>query len=209
MMALLFSSIMVTVTVNEAYAKCIDVEECTGGPIVYPLKDQIHGGYTSIPDMICSNPDHVLTERPNGDLACVTEHTAERTGWHIHYRNTVDTKAHFSVAKENSMWIFRVPFEITGATLDDMTHENQVLTVTVTPYDESGMLSLQMSGGFLDGKFEYCDGRNAELPDAPYVVIRDGIQYEQHLEKNSRDQPALNIPITENSKIFEIARTCY
>ena len=31
----------------------------------------------------CNNPDHMLVERTNGNLACVSERTAEKLGWEI------------------------------------------------------------------------------------------------------------------------------
>jgi len=47
-----------------------------------PLRVQLEQGIET--DQIqCDNVSHVLVERTNGKLACVTERTAERTGWEI------------------------------------------------------------------------------------------------------------------------------
>ena len=188
-------------------AKCIDIEDCLDGFVFLSLKDQIQ--ITRIlPNITCPNQEHVLTERPNGKLACVTNNTAEKTGWHIHYRNVVDTKALYTVAKDGA-FVYHVSFEITGATLDDMTHQNQTLTVHVTPNEEYGVLSFQMPLDILDGHFSYCNPANGNHPNTPYIMIVDGV--EQGLERsiNSRGQTALNIPLNENSNIVDVIRTCH
>lgn len=132
LVALLFSSILIPVIVNEAYAKCMVDDECYGSPIIPPLKFQFQ--YFALPDIICPNQDHVLTERPNEKLACVTNSMAEKTGWHIHYKNVIDAKGQVHIVSPGVIsWI---PFEITGAILDKMIYENQMLVVSVTPNDE-------------------------------------------------------------------------
>ena len=98
-------------TVNEAYAKCmVGDDECYGIPTVPPLKYQFQ--YFALPDIICPNQDHVLAERPNGKLACVSDNMAEKTGWYIHYKSMVDFKGQVHVVSPGTVsWI---PFEITG-----------------------------------------------------------------------------------------------
>ena len=45
-----------------------------------PLRVQLEQGIET--DQIqCDNPNHVLVQRSNGNMACVTERTAEKTGW--------------------------------------------------------------------------------------------------------------------------------
>jgi len=47
-----------------------------------PLRVQLEQGIET--DQIqCDNPNHVLVQRTNGKLACVSEKVAERTGWEI------------------------------------------------------------------------------------------------------------------------------
>ena len=144
---------MVLFIFNTPYvsAKCINIEDYLDGFVFLSLKDQIH--MTRIlPNITCPNQDHVLTERPSGKFACVTNNTAEKTGWYIHYRNVVNIKAQYTVAKSRS-FVHHVSFEITGATLDDMTHQNQILTIHVTTNKEYIVLSFQMPFDILDGHF--------------------------------------------------------
>ena len=47
-----------------------------------PLRVQLEQGIET--DQIqCNNPNYVLVQRTNGKMACVTERTAEKTGWEI------------------------------------------------------------------------------------------------------------------------------
>ena len=203
---LLFTTALIPLTIPDVSAKCLDMDDCVDGPVFLSLKTQIHIS-TLLPNITCPNQDHILTERPNGKFACVTNNTAEKTEWHIHYRNMVDTKGKFPVAKFGTA-VYLVPFEITGATLDDMTHQNQTLTVHVTPNDEYGVLSFQMPFDLLDGHFAYCHPENENSPNTPYVMIVDGVEHGLDKDVNSRGQTALNIPLYENSEIVDIIRTC-
>ena len=204
---LLFTTVLIPLAISDAFAKCIDIEDCTDGPVFLSLKDQVYIS-RALPNITCPNQDHVLTERPNGKLACVTNHMAEKTEWHIHYRNVVDTKAQYPVAKGGTV-VHHVSFEITGATLDDMTHQNQTLTVHVTPNEEYGVLSFQMPFELLDGHFAYCNPANDNHPNTPYVMIMDGTERGLYASANSRGQTALNIPLNENSKVIDVIRTCH
>jgi len=47
-----------------------------------PLRVQLEQGIET-ENIQCDNPNHVLVQRTNGKLACVTERSAERTGWEI------------------------------------------------------------------------------------------------------------------------------
>ena len=203
--ALLFSSVLIPVIVNEAYAKCMVGDyDCHGTPIVPPLNFQFQ--YFALPDIICPNQDHVLTERPNGKLACVTDSLAEKTGWHIHYKNEVDAKGEVHVVSPGApSWI---SFEITGATLDKMTYENQMLVVVVTPNEEHGILSLELPTGALPANFKYCNPDNENRFDTPHVMILDGKEHPLDEGVNSRGQAAVNIPLDGNSDKIEIVRTC-
>ena len=206
--ALLFAAALIPLTMSDASAKCINVDNCINGPVFFSLKDQVHNSFL-LQDITCPNQNHLLTERPNGNLACITEHMAESTGWQVHHENVVDTKGMFLVAQFEN-FIHHVPFEITGATLDDMTFQDEMLTVHVTPNAEHGMLSVTLPFGFLQAKMEYCDPQNkADHPSAPFVVVADGIEYGYQMGENSRGSPALNIPLDENTSTVDIIRTCY
>ena len=155
---------------------------------------------------MCPNQDHILTERPSGKLACITNTTAEKTGWHIHYRNVVDTKGAVPINSPGTVNLVR--FEITGAALDTMVYENQMLVASITPTKEYGVLSIQLPTGTLPANFKYCDPRMENPPNTPFVMIVDDTEHPLVEGVNSRFQPAFNIPLNENSRTIEIIRTC-
>ena len=202
--ALLFLSVLIPVVVNEAHAKCIAGDyDCYGTPMVPPLKFQFQ--YFALPDITCPNQDHVLAERSNGKLACVTDGMAEKTGWHVHYTNVVDFKGDVLVSPGAVSWI---SFEMTGATLDKMIYENQRLVASVTPNDEYGVLSIELPLGSVPANFEYCNPNNENQFDTPFVMINDGQKYPLDEGVNSRGQAAVNIPLDESSNKIEVIRTC-
>lgn len=51
-------------------------------PPLTSLKDQIKDGHHPH-EIRCPDKDHVLTERPNDKLACVTEETAHKLNWKL------------------------------------------------------------------------------------------------------------------------------
>ena len=201
---LLSATMLIPVTVFDAYAKCLPDHECYGDPRLFPLKYQAE--YFILPNIVCPNQDHVLTERPNGKLACVTNSTVEKTGWHIHYRNVVDTKGAVPINSPGTVNLVR--FEITGAILDKMVYENQMLVTSVTPTKEYGVLSVQLPTNTLSANFKYCDPRMENPPTTQFMMIVDGTEHPLVEGVNSRLQPAFNIPLNENSRTIEIIRTC-
>ena len=74
---LLFTTALIPLIISDASAKCLPDDECYGAPVIPPLKFQFE--YFALPNIICPNQDHILTERHNGKLACVTNNTAEKT----------------------------------------------------------------------------------------------------------------------------------
>ncbi len=60
------------------------LEPCQGLPLLDPpsLKQQISNNI-DMHEIKCPNPDHVLTQRPNSNLACVYESTAEKLDWQL------------------------------------------------------------------------------------------------------------------------------
>ncbi len=206
MIILLFTTTLIPLTISDVSAKCMEGERCIGTPIFRDLKTQISADY-SLPYITCPNQEHILVERPDGKLACISQYMAEKTGWYIHYENTVDTKAQAAIWA-NGMVSF-AHFEITGATFDQITYEDQTLFATVIPYGESGLLSLDLPFGVPSGSLKYCNLNYENSSNTPFVVIVNGVEYEYHEEKNSRGQSALNIPLDDNSETIEIMRTCY
>jgi len=57
---------------------------CGSVPLGYsePLRVQLEQGIETN-QILCDNPDHVLVLRTNGNMACVSEKTADKTGWLI------------------------------------------------------------------------------------------------------------------------------
>ncbi|MGY5146573.1 MAG: hypothetical protein ACW9W4_01030 [Candidatus Nitrosopumilus sp. bin_7KS] len=89
--AMITGSVIFTLT--SAYGVCLidqesgkPIEPCKGLP--YPstasLKQQIEQK-TSITEITCPNPEHVLTQRPNSNLACIFPETQEKLNWQIIY----------------------------------------------------------------------------------------------------------------------------
>ena len=54
-----------------------------------PINQQIQDGKV-VKDLSCQNPSHVVVMRTNGQLACVTEKTAQKLGWEIQISTLVD-----------------------------------------------------------------------------------------------------------------------
>ena len=204
---LLFTSALVPLVISDISAKCGVDERCLGTPIFLPLKYQASHYLHDLPYINCPNQDHWLVERPNGELACVSEHMAQKTGWYVHYENTVDMRAQVSIWA-NGMMSF-AHFEITGAEFDQIVYEDQKLTATVIPNKETGLLSLDLPFGVPSGDLKYCNPNNPNPPKAPFIVIVNGIEHEYHEGKDSRGQSALNIPLDNDSQTIDIHRTCY
>ena len=63
---------------------------CGSVPLGYsePLRVQLEQGIETN-DIQCDNPNHVLVQRNNGKLACVTERNAERMNWEIIYNDVI------------------------------------------------------------------------------------------------------------------------
>ncbi len=66
--------------VSSYYANDIFAEENNSVGQTQTLKHQLADN-VPLEKILCSNPLHVLTERTNGNLACVLSSTAEKLGW--------------------------------------------------------------------------------------------------------------------------------
>ena len=91
-------------------AKCIEEPNCFGTPMFRSLKTQILHHY-DLSYITCPNQDHWLAERPTGELACITERMAEKTGWYVHYENKVDMRTQAEICANG--YVSFVYFEIT------------------------------------------------------------------------------------------------
>ena len=201
----LTGTILIVSDIPNVSAKCVGESDCLGTSIFRSLKYQ--DMYYDLPYIACPNQDHWLVERPTGELACISEHMAEKTGWHVHYEKEVDMRAQAAIWA-NGMMSF-AHFEITGAEFDRIIYEDQMLVATVVPSEETGLLSLDLPFGVPSGDLNYCNPNNVNPPNAPFVVIVDDVEYEYHEGEDSRGQPALNIPLDNNSEKIEIHRTCF
>ncbi len=83
--------------IPESFSACILDEEtgkymepCQGLPTlpIPSLKQQILDN-TPLHEIKCPNSDHVLTQRPNSNLACVTMSTAEKLDWQLIYTGSI------------------------------------------------------------------------------------------------------------------------
>ena len=86
---LLFTTALIPLVVSDASAKCGEDPNCFGTPMFTSLKTQVLHHY-DLPYITCPNQDHWLVERPTGELACITERMAEKTGWYVHYEKEAD-----------------------------------------------------------------------------------------------------------------------
>ena len=203
---LLFTTALIPFVISDASAKCVEEPNCFGTPMFRSLKTQVLHHY-DLPYITCPNQDHWLVERPTGELACISERMAEKTGWHVHYENKVDMRAQAGIFSNG--YVSFAYFEITGAEFDQIVYLDQWLTATVIPNEDVGLLSLDLPFGVPSGDLHYCNPNNPNPPSAPFIVIVDGMEYEYHEEKNSRGHSALNIPLDGNSETIEIHRTCF
>ncbi len=81
----LFSLLILTIlpfTISDGFAQCILTSPvvCLDSPIL-SLKEQLRDN-TPISDIMCPDYGHVLAERSNGKLACVTDYMAQKMGWY-------------------------------------------------------------------------------------------------------------------------------
>ena len=202
---LLFAVAAIPLTMTDASAKCAEDERCLGTPLFRTLKTQVLHHY-QLSDITCPNQDHLLVERPNGELVCISEHMAEKIGWHVHFENKVDMRAQVAIWANNMMSFAH--FEITGAEFDRIIYDDQRLVASVIPNEKTGLLSLELPYDVPSRNLQYCNPDNENFFDTPYVVIVEGTEHGLDEGINSRGQPALNISLTENSKTIEIIRTC-
>ena len=202
--------ILVTITllpfiVQNVYAKCIYEHDCYGIPGLSPLKEQIEQNVVS--NIKCSNQEHVLVERPNGKLACVTNHTAHKTGWIIHHYSIADSQGNKAVVNQGLVHL--IPFETTGLILKDLSFENNSLIATIKPNAEYGVLSLYIQHDLLVANPEQCYSINDPATSLFYLVIINGEGHKISESRNFNGEPVLNVHTTENARTIEIAGICF
>ncbi|MCH9657770.1 hypothetical protein K0U27_03575 [archaeon] len=202
---LLLAAVLIPLIMSDAYAKCIDGEDCRRITGIEPLKAQVIQD-VPLSDITCQRYDHILVERSNKKLACLTSDTIERTWQHMDYRYIADYKALLVLEKENLY--YDVHFEIRGAIFEGLSFENNSLTATTRPYAEDGALSFQIPYDMLDANSERC---NLEIDPVKtsYIAVINDVEHALDYEQDFHGTPVtLHIPLDANSRIIEITHTC-
>ena len=203
-LALLFSSVLISVTVNEVYAKCIDMDNCTRPLGTSPLKEQLQE-QTVVYEIKCMKIEHWLTERPNGKLACIKHGTAEKLGWN---------ERHFSLADSNEELMVTsgvarvVPYKIHGAALEDLSYEDRIVTATITPQAQYSVLSLMIKDEMITINPEQCDTLHNNTPSISYVASVNGEQRKVAASVNYSGEFIVNIHVTQNVETIQVIGLC-
>ena len=201
---LLFVVASISFIIFEASAKCVE-DHCYGIPGMSPLKEQLEV-HTLISNIRCQNQEHVLVERPNGKLACVTNHTAHKTGWLMHHYTMADSKGEKIVPREGIVHI--IPFETTGLILKDLSFENNSLVATIKHNEEYGVLSLYIQHKLLQPNPKQCYSVNDTSQGLSYVVFINGERNKISESKSFFGEPVLNIHTVGDAKTIEIVGIC-
>ena len=205
-LVLMFATALIPLFFLDVSAKCIHEDDhCYGIPGFSPLKEQLEL-HTLVSNIKCPNQEHVLVERPNGKLACVTNYTAHKMEWFIHHYAMPDSKGDKIAVNQNIVHL--IPFETTGLILQDLLFENNSLIATVQPQAEYGVLSLYIPDNVLDLNPQACYSVNNHAPAPSYVVVVNEKQYHIGSTVNFWGDPVLNIHTTQNAKLIEIIGIC-
>ncbi len=202
----LASIALVALDAPDASAKCINGEDCRRIAGIEPLKKQVRQD-VSLFDITCPRYDHMLVERSNKKLACLTSDTIERTWQHMDYRYIAEYKALRVLEKENLY--YDVHFEIRGAIFEKLSFENNSLIATTRPYAEDGALSFQIPYDLLDANSEPCDLKIGPVKTSYIAVIND-VEHDLDYEQDFHGTPVtLHIPLDANSRIIKITHICH
>ena len=203
---LVFTAILIPLTISDAYAKCMDGEDCRRIAGIEPLKEQIRQD-VPLSDITCPRYDHMLVERSNKKLACLTSDMIERTWQHMDYKYIAEYKALRVLEKENLY--YDIHFEIRGATFEGLSFENNSLIATTRPYAEDGVLSFQIPYDLLDANPEQCNLEIGPVKTS-YTAVINEVEHELDYEQDFHGTPVtLHIPLDANSRIIEITHTCH
>ena len=201
----LASTALIVLDVPDAFAKCIDRDNCPRPLSTIPLKEQIEH-YDTVYDIKCTKIQHWLIERPNGKLACVTDSTAKALGWYAtHYYSMADSNENIVVTSSTARL---VPFEIFGATLEDLSYQNNTLIATITPNAEYGVLSFMIKDELINLNPEQCYVRNDGTPTTSYIISVNGEETKVGTSTNYSREKVVNIHTTQNARIIEVIGFC-
>lgn len=169
-----------------------------------PLK-QFHSGII-INEILCQNDLHVLTTRPNGKMACVSELTAEKLGWKIIKLDLYDTSV-FEFSKANDL--FDVKYSINGGIIQDMTFDTDMNSLMIEIDSSSvGILTVEIPRDLLDAKMDYCPPLKENPPDDSFFVLLNGEEIMYDEISTTNQTRTLKIHFLPDSSKIEILGTC-
>lgn len=193
-------------------------------PFAMSLKQQIKNNM-SADEIECRNDKHVLAERENGELACVSPSNAQILGWYVHSTNEwsydgpeihIETST-FEVVKDDK--IFDVEYEILGGMIQDMVYQKDVTSMMITMNaTNEGSLTVTIPRDLIDSRRDYCPPREENPPDDMFfVLVNEGIYdfgmgfkeifYTEIL--TTPENRTLQIPFLQNATNIQIIGMCY
>ena len=200
---LLFVVASISFIIFEASAKCVE-DHCYGIPGMSPLKEQLEV-HTIISNIRCQNQEHVLVERPNGKLACVKHGTAENLGWNNHYYSRADSKGNTIVTSGAT---HTIPYEIMGATLEDLSYADKVFTATIKTHSQYNVLSLVIKDTMLTNNPQQCSTIQNHTPNLAYIVSVNGEETKVGMHFNFSGEKTLDLHTTENAETIQVIGVC-
>ena len=200
----LTSAALVVFDAPDAFAKCTDMDNCPRPLGTSPLKEQIKE-YNLVYDIKCMKIEHWLKERPNGKLACVKHGTAEKLGWNDHYYSRADSTGNTIVT---SGITHTIPFEIVGATLEDLSYEDKVFTAKIKPHAQYSVLSLVIKDSMLTNNPQQCSTIQNNTPSLAYIVSVNGEETKVGMSFNFSGEKTLDLHTTEIAETIQVTGVC-
>ena len=170
----------------------------------FTLKQQIENNM-SVDEIECRNDKHVLAERENGELSCVSPSNAQILGWYVHSTNEwsydgpeihIETST-FEVVKDGVT--FDVEYEILGGMIQDMLPQDGNSLIVIIDATSNGSLTLTIPRLIADSLLETGE-------DDQFFVLIDGEEVDFSEVTSSTDR-TLTIAFQAESKNIEIIGT--
>ena len=200
----LTSSILIVLDAPNAFAKCIDMDNCPRPLGTSPLKEQLKE-QTVVYEIKCMKIEHWLTERPNGKLACVKHGTAEKLGWNDRHFSLADSKNNMI---ETSGVARMIPYDIMGATLEDISYQDNIVTATIKPEGQYSVLSLMIKDEMITINPDQCDTIHNNTPSTSYVISVNGEERKVGTSVNYSKEFIVNIHVTEIVETIQVIGLC-
>ena len=200
----LASTVLIILDIPDAFAKCIDMDNCPRPLGTSPLKEQIKQ-YNLVYDIKCMKIEHWLMERPNGKLACVTNSTAEKLGWWDPHYSRADSKENVIVT---SGIVHTIPYEIMGATLEDLSYQDNIFTAMIKTHAQYNVLSLVVKDSMLTLNPQQCSTIQNNTPSQSYVISVNGEEIKVSISFNFSGEKTVDIHTTENTETIQVIGVC-